>query len=147
MSHAPCPRCGNIVRDHDETGEPGTCHACSDRPIERYALRSVEIASPHPVWTDGRVVAGEVFVGVQYDEPTDAEVIRNAIPNIVGLAIAECWRPDSKLDALMADRITRATDSRLVARFGIDRARFVEVWNGDGAMTQTYKPFGMPRSR
>lgn len=37
MSHQPCAFCGAIVRDHDETGEPGD-HACRAAPK---MLRSV----------------------------------------------------------------------------------------------------------
>jgi hypothetical protein len=47
VSHAPCARCGAIVRDHDETGEPGRCLKCTGTVSEdRHPYRPLFVEVP-----------------------------------------------------------------------------------------------------
>jgi hypothetical protein len=112
-------------------------------PIERYVRACVEIPG-----SKGRV-DGVIEIGMHYEVGERPGAYRGKMIELGDLA-ARCAR-GRVLNEDTAAAITEDLDERIVALWGADRARFIEIWRGTGddaePLTQVYKPHGMPIAR
>jgi hypothetical protein len=103
-------------------------------PIERYVLATVDIPG------------GQVFAGLGYER---GELVAGKREHLIGIVSVHASR-----DAVGGDPVTVGSADDLSQRIERDlsltfqdRAWFVEIWNEREALTQTYAPWGRPRTR
>jgi hypothetical protein len=116
---------------------PGEIRIERDRPpVERYVLATVDIPG------------GQVFAGLGYEIAAGddvAEIRRRAryIIEDLGAVLGESKR---SLDETSAAQLSDFLAEDFTRKFR-GRPWFVEVWNEREALTQTYAPWGRPRTR
>jgi hypothetical protein len=115
---------------------PGEIRIGERPPIERYVLATVDIPG------------GQVFAGLGYEVSAGddvAEIRRRAryIIEDLGAVFSESKR---SLDETSAAQLSDFIAEDFGRKFR-GRPWFVEVWNEREALTQTYAPWGRPRTR
>lgn len=96
MSHQPCPRCGEIVRDHDETGEPGD-HCCRGFRVKVRISPGAPMTADYECPLHGRFEA-TVERDANGDPPSEARcpsqlTLREAFGVYDADADGDTWKP------------------------------------------------------
>lgn len=106
-------------------------------PIERYVLATFDIPG------------GQIFAGVGYGgghDVVDLAMMRATLRRIIA-SIGETFaQSERSLTVETADKITGFVEEDVRRRF-TNRPWWIEIWNEHEALTQTYAPWGRPRTR
>lgn len=101
--------------------------------IERYVRRSIPITG-----------GGCVEIGLSYTADEDILIIEALHHGLSVLAIADICRAEQALGIARAAAIAKTIEGVLLASWP-GRWWWLEVWRGEDALCQSYKPFPVPQ--